>query len=271
MNSKSQNENASTILEGRENMMPAKQKKISTVKDANSLPNLIQVFMSEIKQVTGLTHEKIAQALDPKGMCSLDGVAISQYKTGVKTMSSHRLLSLAKRTRELGWEIPCIQMMLFLDEIFTQKLLDEISANHKEINKKLVQNEKKAVASLMKSVSGLVQSGWNVEDLVCMVIFLTQIFDHEEKFTFGGIVDPARITNMIGGDSTNVPEMMWLTWRFMSLNEAAQEFASQSDLKKAGKAKTTTKSKMTPTAKSNSKTAPKSKAAKKSPTKRSSK
>jgi len=271
MNSKKLNVYVSKKVEGLKNMKPDKQKKHSSINNGNSPHSLDQTFFAEIKQSTGLTHEDISELLDTDAAAKLGPTKISQFLNGHQSIGIGRLLKLAKRAKELKWDAPSVQMLLDLDEMGYLELMDKASQNIKKKNIGERQSEKRNFAALKKSVLGLVQSEWDVQDLVCMVIFLAQIFNPKEEYTSGGFVDPARMTNMLGGDSTNEPDMLWLTWRFMSLGEVAQELASESDKDMAVKAKTTTKSKVKPTEKSKSKTGQKTKTAKKSPAKRSAK
>lgn len=196
------------------------QKKASSSKQKNAPDTLVVTFMKEVKKASGLTHYEIAGQLDPKEKYSLTEVSISQYLTGKKAMSEHRLLMFARRAKALGWNIPCAQSMLEWDEIFIQERLDESSEILKKIHKSDERSKKAAISSLEKAINTLASVGLDDKTIVGLAIMQTQKFMPPDALTHGGIVNSAWLREALGQDASGYPEMECLTWQFMSLNEA---------------------------------------------------
>lgn len=248
--------------------MPAKKKITSNGKDKSCPPSLVQTFFAEILQISGKSHQEISELLDTGKDAKLDAAKISQYLHGHPMSLKKNLLPLAKRAKELKWDAPSVQMLLDLDELGLLEKLEKHSNYEKKINKKFVRSENASVVALENAIERLVMCEWDAHDIVGAVILLTQKFIPEENLTDAGIVNLARMTEMVGCDGTNMPDFVWLNWRFYSFGQNIDAEADKNDAIEAKPSKI--KNSIKPVSKPTQKTPAKSKAAKKSPAKRSS-
>lgn len=247
--------------------MPAKKKTPANSKDKSCPPSLVQTFFAEILQISGKSHQEISELLDTGADAKLDAAKISQYLHG-HAMSLKKLLQLAKRAKELKWDSPSVQMLLDLDELGLLEKMEEQSKSSGKINKKLDRSEQACVVALEKAIERLVECEWDAHDIASAAILLTQKFIPEEKLNGGGIVNLAKMTEMLGCDGKNMPDIVWLNWRFYSFGQNINAEADKNDAIEAKPSKI--KNSIKPASKPTQKTPAKSKAAKKSPAKRSS-
>lgn len=230
--------------------------KLPSPKNKNAPNTQVAEFMSEIKKASGLTHHEIAEQLDPSGAYSLSAVAISQYLTGKKTMSEHRMLVFARQAKTLGWHIPSAETMLAWDEIYPQEWLDESSSELKKTTKSSKRSMEAAIAALAKSFETLTAIGLEDRNIVGLAIMMTQKAMLGKDVTHGGLVNLAWLRETVGLDTTCRYDMKWLTWQFMNLDSATEYISAintpivnaavQPEASKTPAAKTTKDAKSSP-------------------------
>ncbi|MBI3481358.1 MAG: hypothetical protein HY016_13565 [Nitrosomonadales bacterium] len=246
--------------------MIIKQKKAAKSAPEINLPNMTQTFFAEVIEATKLNHAEIAEKLDTGKHATLTESKVSQYLTFKATVSRGRLLELSRRTEELGWKIPIAERML-LAEFFRQHAEPPVEKSNSElakIDKSETRSYKAQIAALEKSIGRLVESELNTEIIIGLVILLTQKLTPRHEWSGGGMVNPAWMNAVLGGDSSGSPIMRWLQWDFMTLDEAEKYLLAQTnDKKDAVKFKPKSTTKPTENSKTSAKPRPK-----KSPTKR---
>lgn len=228
-------------------------------------PNTTQMFFAEIVTESKLTHEKIVEELDKKANQTLTEAKISQYLNGHATVSKKRLLELAKLVKALGWKNSVAEMLL-LEDFFIQNSELSVEASKdilRTIDKSTARSRKTKIDALEKSIDGLVKSELDTATIVGLVIFLTQKLTPPHEWFGGGLVNPAWMNQVLGGDGSDNSGMRWLQWKFLTLDETEQYLQAQvNDNKDAVKFKPITATQ------SVTKKSAKPKADKKSPAKR---
>lgn len=194
------------------------KKIISPAKEKSREKSYVQTFMAEIKSVTGLTHAEIAEQLDTRQEAILTETTFSQYLNGSKPMSDKRLLELAKRTRELGWNIPCVEMMLEIDMVFSQQWLHDSEQRKRKNLKKIERSKLIAIQALTKNIHRLVKLNLDDKTIVALVVLLTQ--KYSEYSTNGGEIDLPKLAALLGVNNQEFQNKRWLHFDFLTSDEA---------------------------------------------------
>lgn len=221
----------------------------------------IEQFFAEIKVASEMTNAEIALALDPQGIFALTGNMVSQYLTGVRALSENRFIDFVNRAHVLGWHTPLVEGLMGYFEKYPDLPLVKLRGLREELkqnNKKSSRTEKSAITAFEKSIAKLVELNWDAEMIIGMSILLTKKLMHQREWSCGGMINPAWMVASLDGDGTHYPDMAWLHWHIMPLEEYSKYLAA--------KASTDMSRKVKPN--SNTKVLAKPKAVKKSPTKR---
>ncbi len=197
-------------------------------------PNTTQMFFAEIVAESKLTHAEIAEKLDKGENATLTDTKISQFLNGHAKVSKGRLLELAKQVKTLGWKNSVAEMLL-LEDFFSQHSELSVEASKdilRTVDKSTARSRKTKIDALEKAIDGLVQSELDTATIVGLVIFLTQKLTPLHEWSGGGFVNPAWMNQVLGGDASDSPEMRWLQWNFLMLDEAELFLQAQVDDKK---------------------------------------
>jgi hypothetical protein len=219
----------------------------------------IEQFFAEIKVASQKTNAEIALALDPQGIFALNGNMVSQYLNGQRVLSENRFIGFVKRAHVLGWHTPLVEGMIGYFKKYPDLplgKLQELREEFKQTNKKSIRSEKAAIAAYEKSIARLVELNWDAERIVGLSIMLTKKLMHQREWSSGRMINPAWMVASLEGDGTHYPDMAWLHWHIMPLEEYSKyleaksgadmsnrmEFSSTTKIKDSAKPKVAKKS-----------------------------
>lgn len=171
-------------------------------------------LLKEIKELSGLTASKLAEALDPNGR--LSGETIRQYVHG-KPLGYGRALEFARMAALNGWVGTHVKSVLTSHEDFydISKDIKNLSSDGKRV---LNQAERASLKKLEQSVTTLIQMGWSDADLVAGMVTLVEKMIPELARTGGGMVNPAKIKKL-ADHSLIIPAVPCISWKLQNWTE----------------------------------------------------
>lgn len=191
--------------------MAGAPKKYRTEEEREAAAKDASDLMKEIKMLSGLTADQLAEQLDPRGKLS-EG-AVRQYIHG-KPLGYGRMLEFARMAAKHGWVGPYVNSVLNRHDDFygISRDLKNLAAENK---KALNQAERASLKKLEQSVVTLAQLGWSDADLVAGMVQLVEKVIPEHARSNGGMVNPARI-NKLASSTRDMSAEQWVSWKLVA-------------------------------------------------------
>lgn len=175
-------------------------------------------LIREISQISGLSSNKLAQALESD--ISLSGDTIRQYARGKKPVSEMRLLQIAKAALKHGWigatVLEILDLSPFID--YAQNGTQPITANFRSQHKYMQAAEKAAIKKLRDAISTLSALDWKDCDIVAAAALISAQTIDPAELTYGGLLSIAKM-NKINSESNQFHQDIWMTWDFKQLSQ----------------------------------------------------
>ncbi|MBV1776023.1 hypothetical protein KSF73_09890 [Burkholderiaceae bacterium DAT-1] len=198
---------------------------------------LLQNILKEIKQISGLTIDALAEAL---ALPSRSGETVSpemlrQYFSCLKSVSEQKIFAVVNAAEKLGWSGPVTRAVKgnFLEEMmmgtgFGGYHAQDLSRKLESIGNDPQKLTKQGLARIKAGVNKLLEAGWAEQDVAFMAIA-----------TLENSIDPYDLSGG-GGLLSNPPQMpiyrpgiapaqsIGFAWQSCTMREMTEIFRSQS-------------------------------------------